>query len=559
MKHYRSKPICPPTLHDTVQALIVAAESGNDIEVKRLLNSSNFPEGTKNAATQALGNMDPMEHPYLKNYWSNWLPDSEPATTEEQQCMTRAYQHISKCIHLLLDSGADPNAANHDGVTALNKFDTEELTEIFNRLLQLGANTNSNYYGGNPLCNAAFNKDGLRVQLLLDQGADPNHVDLDGNTPLIQAAHFGSLETVQKLIIAGANVDHQNNDGDSPIMATRSAEILRKLITMGADVNHYNNNGETPLMRASTRQSLSEMQILIDAGADINCRDNMGRTALMNTLREHGETPILVLRDWLRDCHNRRFPKERSFNATSLLISSGAEIDRADNNGFYATDYALMAHFNGVELPEELKPNPVYARLCQAAIDNSFSTLNLLLVSDCIPQQIMTLALHLAATRGYVLSCTILLERGADVNGLDLFGNHPIESAAVGLHIQAVQLIIKHGAKAEGLNRALLSTCSSQAHYWPDEDKISFRDRRLELARHFLHHGANPNYRDDESDLPLKQAVAAEDCKLALLLLEYGADPTETDEDGGTLLEFARTDSMIEILHEWISKPCHPK
>lgn len=117
----------------------------------------------------------------------------------------------------------------------------------------------------------------------------------------------------------------------------------------------------------------------------------------------------------------------------------------------------------------------------------------------------------------------------------------------------------KHGAAVEGLNRALRSTCAAQYHYWPDEDKISFLDRRLELARHLLQHGANPNYRDDESNPPLKQAVAVEDCKLALLLLEYGADPTETDEDGGTLLEFARTDSMIEILHEWISKSCHPK
>lgn len=527
MKHYRSKPFCPPPLHYTVSDLMEAAESGNVTEVKRLLKNSNFPEGVKNAASQTLGLLEPLNHPFLDDYWTNWRPDSDPTTPDEQKSMCSAYQDISQCIHLLLDAGADPNAVDRDGVTVLNRFDTQELTSVFNRLLRIGANPNFNYYGGNLLCNAVSSDNELRVQLLLDYGADPNIEDHKGDIPFIEASFESRLK------------------------------ILQQLIATGADINHKNNNGETPLMVASRNQALSVMQTFIHAGADVNCSDNIGRTALMHALIEHGDVPILVLRDWVRECHSRSFPKERCFNVTSLLIASGAELDKADSNGFFPSDYALMAHLNGVELPFELEPNPVYLRFCRAAINNSFNELELLSEPGWIPSRIMSLALHLAATRGYVMSCMILLKHGADVNGLDLWGNHPIESAAVGLNSKVVELMTEYAVTVEGLNRALLSTCMARSRYWPDEDTKSYLKRRFELARHLLQHGANPNHRDDDSDPPLRQAVAdIEDCELVLLLLEYGADPTETGEDGETLLDFARTDRMKAILRKGITESC---
>jgi ankyrin repeat protein len=317
----------------------------------------------------------------------------------------------------------------------------------------------------------------------------------------------------------------------------------------------------TPLMQASSCQSLPIMQKLIDAGADINCRDKMGKTALMHALKIHAEFPLLVIDDWIRDCHNKSTPKALSLNVVSLLISSGAEFNKADNNGFLPTDYALIAHLGGVEVPEELKADPVYLRLCRAAVANSFSELKLFCVSANIPQRILTLALHLAATRGYLLSCTVLLEHGADVNGLDLLENLPIESATVGLHSQLVQLMIDHGATSEGLNRALLSACMASSHRWSEERRKTIPKRRRELARCVLQHGANPNFRDRyNNEAPLKQVIGIEeDCDLAILLLEYGADPTARDDNGESLLEFASTDQMKAILQEWVNKPCHPK
>jgi ankyrin repeat protein len=172
----------------------------------------------------------------------------------------------------------------------------------------------------------------------------------------------------------------------------------------------------------------------------------------------------------------------------------------------------------------------------------------------------MTLALHLAATRGNHQCCAVLLEHGADINGFDMWGNHPIESAAAGLHTRSVQLMITNGnVTKEGLNRALLSVCMAPHRWWPDVDKKTFYNRKYELACCLLQHGADPNYRDDDSDPPLKQAIGDyEDCSLALLLLEHGADPTEIDEEGETLLEFARTDRMKAILQEWTGRvSCH--
>jgi ankyrin repeat protein len=325
------------------------------------------------------------------------------------------------------------------------------------------------------------------------QGADES----EGGSPLFWAVTAGDRHRVQLLLEHGADPEQGYDD-------------------------------ITPLMQASTYQVVGIMQELIAAGADINRRDNEGRPALMHALMVHAEFPLLVLDDWIREAHVKRYPKELSLPVTRLLISSGAEYEGADNKGFSAADYALLAHLNRVELPEELKLVKVHLRFCRAAIAGGSSELASSLAAKNIPRRLMSLALHLAATRGHVDCCKVLLEQGADADGIDIFGNHPVGSAAVGLHTPVVQLLIGHGVTMEGINRALLTTCMVASHQFPEHERNSFTGRRLELARYLLEQGADPNYRDGINDAPLKQAIGREeDCELVEILLKYGADPTD--------------------------------
>src|SRR5207253_307091 len=53
------------------------------------------------------------------------------------------------------------------------------------------------------------------VQLLLDNGADPNHCDLRGETVLMFACRAGKSAIIQALLAKGAEVNLQSPSGDS--------------------------------------------------------------------------------------------------------------------------------------------------------------------------------------------------------------------------------------------------------------------------------------------------------------------------------------------------------
>lgn len=113
------------------------------------------------------------------------------------------------------------------------------------------------------------------VQLLIQRGADINHVGNDGFTPLLNAIGIQDENSARILIEHGANINAQNSDGDTGLIlaASNSAgsnsknqlykkwkkkttnndvtdheRIIKMLIENGADVNHKGAYGKTPLM-----------------------------------------------------------------------------------------------------------------------------------------------------------------------------------------------------------------------------------------------------------------------------------------------------------------------
>ena len=65
------------------------------------------------------------------------------------------------------------------------------------------------------------------------------------------------------------------------------------------------------------------------------------------------------------------------------------------------------------------------------------------------------------------------------------------------------------------------------------------QQKRLEIARELLNHGADPNLRDKSGNTPLTAAVAWGGLQEAELLLAHGADINVRDNRGGTLLHAA--------------------
>ena len=90
-----------------------------------------------------------------------------------------------KAAEQLLRTGADPNARNEDGKTALNL---------------------ACYYGYAAI-----------AQLMLQHGADVNADDKNGWTPLHEACWLGYPNTVRLLLEHGADPDARNDEGETPL------------------------------------------------------------------------------------------------------------------------------------------------------------------------------------------------------------------------------------------------------------------------------------------------------------------------------------------------------
>ena len=155
-----------------------------------------------------------------------------------------------EAVKKLLKEGADVNAKNSDGYTALILASSNGRTEIVAMLLDAGANvnarTNTNYWGSTALIRASENKHTEIVSMLLDNGADVNATDDDGDTALMRVI----------------NCDEED---DRPWYQVEYdiIEIVEMLLTAGADVNVVNNNNKTALDIAEETGCTKQIKKLI--------------------------------------------------------------------------------------------------------------------------------------------------------------------------------------------------------------------------------------------------------------------------------------------------------
>lgn len=156
-------------------------------------------------------------------------------------------------IEKLLDLGADINATDENGNTALHIAVKYSQTETVKLLLKRGANFEAvNGAGVTPLQMAAFTPNSSIIfQLLLENGASLYAVDRDGNTVLHTAAASDNISVIEK--IAAENPSFykiKNRSGNTPLHVAAYFDherTINRLLDLGADPNIKNKYGQTPL------------------------------------------------------------------------------------------------------------------------------------------------------------------------------------------------------------------------------------------------------------------------------------------------------------------------
>ena len=223
-----------------------------------------------------------------------------------------------EALRTLLKQGANVNAPEADGTTALHWATYRDDLEGADLLIRAGAKVNAaNDLGATPLWTASQNANAAMVRRLLQAGANPNAALLLGETVLMAAAHSGNPDIVEQLIARGANVNARAARGQTALMwsvGQKHAAVVKVLLAHGADVHArsdewsqvqavpphglpaYNQSiphgGETALMFAARVGDLTSAKLLVAAGANVNDADAWGVSATV--LAEHSGFDELV-------------------------------------------------------------------------------------------------------------------------------------------------------------------------------------------------------------------------------------------------------------------------
>lgn len=397
----------------------------------------------------------------------------------------------------LIDAGADVNAAQADGMTALHWAALGDDAEVVARLLDSGADANRpTRYGATPLAIACQSGDARVVELLLEAGADPNAPGRAGETPLMIASRTGRIEAVRLLIARGSAVNARERNEQTALMwaaAEGHVDVVRALLKAGADHATPLESGFTPLLFAVRGGHADTAFALVEAGADIDQAPRPRRGGGMTGLGR-GVSPLLMAVEnghfelaarlldagadpnettsgysplhaitWVRKADsgddNALPPPAGSGRMSSLdfvrkLVAHGADVNmrhrRRDQtlarlNRRGATPFLLAADTADVELMRllvELGADP--------SITNEDNTTALMVAAG-----VGTLAPgeEAGTEEEALVAVKYALELGGDVNAVDNNGETAMHGAAYKSAPEIVRFLAEHGADETIWNR----------------------------------------------------------------------------------------------------------
>jgi uncharacterized protein len=337
--------------------------------------------------------------------------------------------------------------------------------------------------GDNPLVEAAKKGDSATVRALIAKRADVNEPGRDGSTALLWAAYQSDLAMAQALIAAGAKPNTPNKYGVTPLLQasrTGAAPIIQALLRADADLKMAHPEGETPLMAASYAGSVEAVRLLLEAGADVNATDTYQKqTALMWAATEGHTDVVKALIDAKADPNikaaittltERKHADHPTGGLTALmyaarnghedtvkaLIAGGADPKLTNGDGATATIVAIVNDRLDlaktlVDLGADANDGSLYfaVDMHDATTDmrakdgsrlradfpnklNALDLIKLLLDKGADPNKPFVGQLH-----SYTLCC------GDEVN------SSPFFRAAVAADVEAIKLMLAHGAQVE--------------------------------------------------------------------------------------------------------------
>ena len=435
-------------------------------------------------------------------------------------------------VRTLMTEGADVNAAQGDGMTALHWAAFHDNDEVADLLLAADADVSVQTRVGalTPLWFAATNGNADMVDWLLTTEADANVVTATGATALMAAAMTGSVETIDVLVERGAFVNsRETTNGQTALMFAaweNRPEAIAALVRHGAHV------GLTSFVVSMIEPRVDEYGNPVP----VRRRRTPGGNSVMG-----GMTALLFA---ARDGH---------IEAVRALVAHGADVDQVSGgdgsspmviaiaNGHYSVAQFFLDQFADPNLVNIDGLGPLYATVNmrfapvswapnppteQEAVD-SLDLLRALLDHGADPNARITRKLWFSPT-------------SHDRGWADGSGSTPYWRAAQSTDVESMQMLVEGGADPNlatynGITPLMVAAGIGWVGNFTQNAPHSF----MAAIRYCLELGADVNALDSKGFSALHGAAGRGDTEMVQYLVDAGAGVDVINEDGNSPADMA--------------------
>ncbi|KAM3596879.1 uncharacterized protein V6R79_022099 [Siganus canaliculatus] len=320
-------------------------------------------------------------------------------------------EHLG-CVHVLLESGANPDITNNDRETPLFIACEKNSAALVAMLLNHGAAVNIHCFQGWTALHEAVCQNNVEIcEMLLKAGAKLNLTNIHGISPLFTAAQNGQLGTLRLLLQHGADANTRAADGTTALYEAAKnghQEVAALLLSKKAYANKPGKTGLLPLHIAAQQGNHSIISMLVRATSKAR-------------IHQSGISPIHLAAE-----HNRD-------DVLATLIEAGFEV-----NAQLSEEWS--------KLYEDRRSTALYFSVINSNID----AVHMLLKAGADPNLDLFRPLMVAARLGCMQTVTLLVEHGADINAS--IPTHPTTFPAIYMFsmkdLPMFKYLLDHGGNA---------------------------------------------------------------------------------------------------------------